>query len=210
MSEKMSITRALTEIKLLDSRITKKIQNGVFCDITQEKLNGKTLITKIKVGEFEERLKSSYQSVEDLIYRRNRIKSKILMSNSKTEVEICGKKYSVVQAIEKKDSIKYEKMLLNRLKQNYVDVKNNIDSNNTNINSQILTMLNQSLGTDTDLDEKAFDKISKPFLEANELKKVDPLNIEKKINDLEDYIDGFENEVDFVLAESNARTEIEI
>ena len=52
--------------------------------------------------------------------------------------------------------------------------------------------------------------ISKPILEANELKLVDPIQTEKKIDEMEENIDNFLNEVDFVLSESNAKNNIEI
>ena len=48
----------------------------------------------------------------DLISRRNKIKSAIIMSNAKTVVEVAGKQMTVAEAIDKKSSIEYEKELL--------------------------------------------------------------------------------------------------
>ena len=55
-----------------------------------------------------------------------------------------------------------------------------------------------------------YDAVAKPFLLNNEAKIVDPLDVKKLIETLEDGINAFEQEVDIALTESNARTEIEI
>ena len=49
----------------------------------------------------------------------------------------------------------------------------------------------------------------KPMRESGEYALVDPLSIEKKIADLDDYIKGFRSEVDAILQISNCNTYIE-
>jgi hypothetical protein len=52
--------------------------------------------------------------------------------------------------------------------------------------------------------------IAKPFLERNEAKLEDPLNLDSLIESLSQEILEFTSNVDYVLSESNALTQIEI
>ena len=102
---KISITEALNELKLYDSKILKAITNA--------KLVGAAKKFSDKVGvfkkeDFEDRAKASYQSVTDLIANRNALKSAIVKSNAITEVTVNGKTMTVAEAIERKNSIDYD------------------------------------------------------------------------------------------------------
>lgn len=101
--ESISITRALSELKLLDKRILKGIKDA---DFLSYEINKKNVL---KTFEPKEQL----QSVEDLIARRSTLKSKIMESNASTKVKIAGKEMLVIEAIEMKETIQYKKQLLN-------------------------------------------------------------------------------------------------
>lgn len=210
MTEKISITRALRELKLLDDRINKTIQETPFLDVFQGRRKDFAMMSKKTVSEFDEMVKSKYQSIKDLIDRRKKIKQAIMVSNAKTDVKIAGETYLVIEAIEKKQSIKYEKQLLQSLKQDREHVKKEVDKNTSTLNQQIETMINNSLGSDKKVDKDTYSQIANPVLEANEVKILDPIKIDREIEKLEKQIDDFEAEVDFVLSESNSKTEIEI
>jgi hypothetical protein len=210
--EKMTVTRALAELKLLDSRITKGIAySGSFVDVSQKKTeNGnKAIKSGMSKDEFEKRAVSNYTSINDLINRRNKIKSAILKSNANTKVVIGGKEYTVVEAIDQKSAIQYKKDLLSTMKNQLANILQEIDKSKTKVESQVETMLAQSLGSNKKVSDSDYDTIAKPFIEANELKLIDPLKLQDKIDMLDKEIDEFETEVDFVLSESNSRTEIE-
>lgn len=212
-TEKMTVTRALAELKLLDQRINKSIAgSGFLIDYTQNKTeNGtKVLKSQMNVTEYEKRVKGNYQSIIDLIDRRNKIKSAILKSNAVTLVKIGEKEYTVVEAIDQKNAIDYKKTLLSTMKNNLISVLRDIEVTKTKVESQVETMLTQNLGSNKKANESDYDIIAKPLIEASELKLVDPLKLQDKIDSLDKEIDKFLTEVDFVLSESNARTEIEI
>ena len=72
--EKMLVTKGLNELKLLDSRIHRKIHEGEFvgaAKVSAVNINGKT--TK---EAFKNNAKADYQSIMDLISRRNKIKKR--------------------------------------------------------------------------------------------------------------------------------------
>lgn len=210
MSEKISITRGLRELKLLDERILKTTDGLVFVDVFQGRNPNLVLATKKQKPEFESQVKEKLQSLKDLTRRRELIKSSIMKSNSETKVIIGGKEYFVIDAIEKKNSVKYDKILLEKMKKNYNAIKSQIEVNKLDLENKIEAMLNQSLGTEKKVTDETYKNIATPMLEANELKLVDPIGIEKEIERLDKEISDFEAEVDFVLSESNSRTEIEV
>lgn len=210
MAEKMTITRGLRELKLLDERITKTITEITFVDCFQGRVPNMALATRKQKTEFEAHTKEKMQSVKDLSDRRTKIKSAIMKSNSETTVKIAGKEYFVIDAIEKKAAIKYDKFLLKRMRENFTHIKKQMDENKADLEKRIESMINSTLGTEKKIDEKTYNQIANPVLDANELKIIDPIGIEKAIEKLDNEIAEFESEVDFTLSESNSKTEIEI
>ncbi len=210
-AKKITITRALAELKLLDSRILKKSSDLVVIDIYQ---NRKDLA--LRTGDtkdvFIEKAKSSLQSVKDLIERRKKIKSAILISNATVKVKIGDVEYAVIEAIERKISIKYDQNLLNKMRKQVVESKGEISNQAPKLDQDIKDMINKSLAGDqpTAEENKANEEMANRFLEANVLRLLDPCQVEKQIDELDEQIDTFLTEVDFVLSESNSRTEIEV
>ena len=205
----MTITKALAELKLLAKKISRATNESFFVDCYQRKYS-KTIFTKKDIKEYEEEVKSNYQSVVDLIEQRNKIKNAIIQSNSKTKIKIGKNTMTVIQAIERKQSIVFEKDLLSKMRRDLASVKTNMQENNTNIDNSIMEMLKANLGKDRIANKDDYDKIANPIREDNEVVIIDPLKLEKLILKLEQEIEEFENEVDFSLSESNAKTEINV
>lgn len=207
--EKITITRALNELKLLDSRINKKISSLQVVDSYQER-NKVAMTSRKEIGNFNENETANYQSIIDVIERRKKIKSAVLKANAENKVKIGNNDYTVIEAIERKISITYDENLLNQIKKNYVSLKNTIDTKRLECEQQVQDMLIQSLGTDKKNNSEDYKNIAVPFIEANELKMIDPLGAEELIKKTEEDIETFKSEVDFVLSESNAINTIEI
>jgi hypothetical protein len=71
-------------------------------------------------------------------------------------------------------------------------------------------LLEVNFGKDSKAKSEEIDAIPKPYLENNAPRFIDPLDVKKKIEELANEISKFEAEVDVVLSEANAKTEIEI
>lgn len=160
--------------------------------------------------DLERTVKSNFTSIKDLIKRRNEIKSKIVLSNATTEVEIAGVKYTVAEAIERKSSIEYEQQLLNKLKNTYKQIVNHVDQVNEDMNFRLDQHLETIFGRESKTSNQETDAVIKSFKEQNEAKLIDPINLKEKIELLEKEIEDFLTEVDHVLSVSNATTTIEI
>ena len=209
--EKMNIHRALAELKLLDSRINKEMR----IEFTTTKKASSEKVKKgiLTVEEFTNDVKSTYQSITDLIVRRNTIKSKIVKSNAETMVAISGKQMTVADAIEQKSAIELKKGLLQQLKKSYSTSEQEIVLSNNQLDRTVETMINNMVGAENknnkDVVENA-QNMAKQYYDNNKMVLVDPIGIAKTIQELEKEIDTFESEVDYVLSTSNAIVEIEV
>lgn len=206
---KISITEALNELKLYDSKILKAITNA--------KLVGAAKKSSDKVGvfkkeDFEDRAKASYQSVTDLIANRNALKSAIVKSNAITEVTVNGKTMTVAEAIERKNSIDYDETFLTEMKKQYVNATDTVTRENKKVDNKVDELLATLIGKDSskEISKESQEAIEKPYRAKNEYEFIDPIGLLDKIETLEAEIDGFKSEVDTRLAVANSITMIEI
>ncbi len=206
--EKMTIHRALSELKLIDARITKQISEIEPTGIFQK---GK-LINGYKTPEdFNTTAKSKMDSVNDLIKRKVTIKSAIVNSNSTTKVNVGGTEMSVADAITFKGVIAFKKQLIDKLNRSHKKSVADLTNNNGVVEKNVQILLEHTFGKEsTKADARDIEAIRKPYLENNEFHLADPLSVEKVIEAMEKEISTFESEVDAVLSESNAVTIIEI
>lgn len=210
MTETMTIHKALAELKIMDGRIKKEIQNGTYCAANKhsnEKISG------IPIEDFKKAVQGTYDKVTDLINRRKAIKKAVVLSNAKTTVKIADVEYTVAEAIEMKNhGIEFEAMLINAMNNQYemaqAEVKRQNENNLEQRADQYVTAIyGQKEGKTNSAD---IDKVRKDFLEANSYEIIDPINVPEKIEKLKNKIDNFMAEVDSALSVSNALTEITI
>jgi hypothetical protein len=206
---KINILRALNEVSTLNKKIEKAQQrNGSFLSFSI----GNTPPTGFKtVDEVIADINNRFQSINDLITRRSNLKSAIVASNAITMVTISGQTMTVAAAIEFKTSIQYRKSLLSVLVNNSSSINRKVEQHNERIEQQALQLAEQVLGSKAaKVAKDDIAAITEPFKKDRLAALIDPLNIMKVIDDMEDSINGFENEVDNILTESNATTEIEV
>ena len=204
---KMSITRALVELKVLGDRIKRAIQSVNPITVA----TGKNIPRGYKtVEEFNDKAKDSFASAIGLIKRRNEIKSALVKANAITEVVIADKTMTIAAAIERKNSIAFEKTLLSHLVTAHAQALRVQETTDLKCQENLQRLLESNFGKDSKAKPEEYDNISKPYLENNAPKLIDPLNIKEKIEKMEIDIANFLGEVDVALSEANAKTEIEV
>lgn len=205
---KMTLARALAEIKLLNSKIEKNIGR---LQLVATKTGKKDVIngSNEKVVDFNENAKSNYQSTLDLIKRRNFIKSKLTQANAITTISIGQDYYTIAEAIDRKNSIQIEKTLLDKMKSNLNLQIKNMNTANDKMEADINRMVETKMGADKSKAEDVAD-LKRIFRESDTTTLVDPLDLKVKIEDLEKSIENFELNIDFTLSEANAINYIEI
>lgn len=205
--EEISITRALAELKLLDSRISKKISECEFVFFSSKKnknnVNQDALVSNSK---------ASFQSVMDLIERRKNLKSAIILSNAVTTVKLSGEEMTVAEVIERKQLVEYYKQFLQKMKQNRELVSSQVERQNIQMETDLQKILEINFGKNTTGKTSSDDieNISKTYREHNKAEVLDGLNVNNKIKEIEEVINRYETESNFVLSESNAVTKIKI
>lgn len=205
---KMSLHRALAEIKLLEKRIAQGY-NGA--DFVTYQIGSEKPKRYASVEEFNQKAISSLQSVTDLIKRRNEIKSKLILVNATTTVKVGNTEMTIAEAIERKSSIEFDRGLLMELKRQLSLINNRIELEHQSMLNRLDQRITADLGSkDRKENAKEVEEITEAFLKRYQPNLVDPINIREKIAELEVAIDEFEANVDYVLSEVNATTFIEI
>lgn len=209
-TEKMTVHKALAELKLLDSRIEKAIAEGIYCVANKhsnDKING------IALDEYTKIMQGRYDKATDLINRRKAIKKAVVLSNAVTRVEVAGTEYTVAEAIEMKNhGVEFDKMLMEAMQKHYKMAQMQIKQENgkdleERADQYVTAIYGQKEGKTNTAD---IEKVKSDFLEANQYELVDPLHVLDKIEGLEKNINDFMAEVDSALSVSNALTEITI
>jgi len=205
---KMTIHRALAELKLIDARIEKAIEAMEPTGLTQ---SGRLVNQVYKQEEFEESVRAKFQSVNDLIERKTKIKSAIVRANGVTLVTINEKNMTIADAINFKYVVEYKKKLINTLEKRHRSMVAKMEMTNKQVEDNALKLAEAALQKDnvkiSDGDAVA---ITGPYIEKNQFHLIDPLKVEELVGKLRDEVNAFESEVDAVLSEINAVTIIEV
>lgn len=201
----ISIARALVELKTLDSRINKMTTNTQWIIFKTKNKNSNYL-----EEDFKKMTQSEFQSLNDLIARRDKLKNAIMKSNSVTEVELGGNVMTVSQAIEYKKTIEYKKKLLDTLKRQRQIVTIEYESHKQRVQNKIDENVKVICGKDSKPDESVIKSVSEGISKGDPIEIFDPLGLDKIIKEIETSIEDFTANVDYVLSESNALTTIEV
>ena len=202
----MTITEGLVELKLLGSRIEKELKDTQFVGTLPNDKKG----TEVEIN-FVEKAKASYQSITDLIKRRDAIKRAIVKANAVTTLAIGGVTMTIAEAIEKKESIAYSRRLLAKIKEDYAIARHAYDRSTENAKARLDQLLSTMLSKgDSANMADAVKAVTDSFMEKNGVTLCDPIKAEDEIARLEKQIDEFMANVDTALPIVNAKTEIDI
>jgi len=206
--QKMTIHRALSELKLIDSKIEKQINEIVPSGIYQK---GKLINNYVKEEDFSTSAKSKFYSVNDLIARKNAIKSAIVEANGVTKVKVSEKEMTIADAINFKAVVKFKKKLIETLKARQQQAVAQLNQQNTVVEQNVQRILEATFGKENvKAGKDDVESVRKPYMDANEFHLFDPLKVAEKVEAMEKEVGDFEMEVDAVLSEINAVTFIEV
>lgn len=209
VKETMTVHKALAELKVLDKRIMDAMSAATF---VANKKNNQEKVCGSTPSEFSNFAFSSYDKISDLIKRRNAIKDAVNVSNATTEVEINGNKYTVVEAIDKKNhGMMFYTVLRDTMAAQYARAKSEMEKQNSQLQQKAEQFVTGLMGNkETASKNEDYDASVKTYIKSNTVEMIDPLGLEKKIAELDDMINAFMPEVDASLSVSNALTTITI
>lgn len=210
---KMSITRALVELKNLDNKIKQAIQGVHFIGVTTGKDNNKKVFIPSgnDVASAQQLIQGNFDKATQLIANRQKIKAAVVKSNAVTEVKLAGKLLTVAEAIETKTSLPYKELLLTTLVQQANSANAHVTNINNKMNEDIDKALQVVYGNEKGkVQSEMYEQVAEPQRKQKEGAILDPAKIDLKIKSLQEEIQTIKSELDFVLAEINAKTEIEV
>lgn len=204
----MSVTRALTTLKGLNEKINEAIINGTFVSV----LSG-TNRTPANIDAAKSKVQASHDSLKGLIDRRIAIKDAIVKSNAETMVDFRGAKITVASAIEQRDQlVTVMKSYLARMVAQYNEVTSEQTRAVSVVNANVARAEQTIYGKETASAERQseLDTMRKAQERQYGVDLIDPVQIEKKIAETRALITDLDVELDALLSESNARTNVEI
>lgn len=199
----MSITQGLAELKLLDKRLSKYLSHFKWADVS-------TNASHVDAEKLKKTANAEYQSYLDLVKRRDTIKRGIVLSNAKTRVKVGSWEGTVAEAIEHKSSIQYQRNLLDSMKAQLTTARELYETQKAGLDNRLERLLQSELGKDVKTNPETFTALTNSFRENNKVELVDPLDLSVKIASLEEEVDAFETNVDWVLSEANGCTMINL
>ena len=219
MSEKMLVTQALDERDLLVKKINEKIVKARFVDIiknNEEKVMG----DRVSKEDFAKAAESTYQQINDLISRFEKIDAAIVDSNAKTILETSYGKLTVAGAISLRNRLRgvgsygedadFEGQLQERM-ENALSMKlDMVESKNKQLQYTAESMRLSILGKDSKVKDDKPLEVVEAYVRENTTELVDPLDIKNKITELKDKRMNLLRELDTQIKVSNATTFIEI
>jgi predicted nuclease with TOPRIM domain len=199
----MSITQALAELKLL----RKRLDSGLY-GVEWVKVSTKT--QPVNTEKFMTAAKGSLQSYTDLYDRYVALKTAIVRANADTRVKVGSWEGSIADAIECKRSIDLKKRLLDTMREQLVDVRAQYDQEQARLTERLERLLVSELGKDVRTNPETITALSTTFRANNPIEFIDPLDLANRVKVLEQEIDSFETNIDWVLSEANGRTMINL
>lgn len=206
--EKMTVHKALAELKTLDDRINSEITGSIF--VKANRHNNMKIFGK-SVEDFRADTTSSLQSVMALIERRNAMKRAVVLSNAVTKVEIGGVEYTVAEAIEiNNHGMENWIDFRDFLRDQYSSVKRMVESENgEKLANACENYIQTMFGSKDKINNPDIETARKMYIDSHSYDIVTGFNIEEIISALTKKIDDFKAEIDSALSVSNALTIIE-
>ena len=219
MSEKMLVTQALDERDLLVKKIADKIEKASFVD-TVKPNEEKVYAKKISKEEYAKEAEAAYQQIVDLIDRFQKLDAAIVDSNAKTEIATSYGTFTVAGAISLRSRLRgmgaydgeadFEGKLHDKLRYEYSERVRFCDMKNSQLQSTAEGMRLSILGKDSKTkDDKPLGVVD-AYVKENTTELVDPLDVKKKLEALEEKRNTLLTELDTQIKVSNATTFIEV
>ena len=221
---KYTLHRALALKKSTEDRIIAEISNATFIEIKQGKKNK---INGIPVEEVKKRILESYQKICQLISNYSKIKNAILRSNAGlthdttailNTVKVCDKEYTIAELISASDEIYGNRKhpnafwaeLLTKMKRDYSEAIRRVERQHEKVEQDIKEYLSKAAASDKGMTNEEISKRSNLFHEDGDYTLIDPLDLKKTIDRLDNKIKNFRIEADATLSEQNAVNMIDV
>lgn len=219
MEKKMLVTQALDQRDLLVKKICDKIRKASFTE-TKKHNEEKVMERRVTQKEFEKEARSSYQQIIDLIHWYDKVDQAILRSNAETIIETSYGTMSIANVLALRSRLNcsnaydsdsnFEGNLMMKLQEELNEKIRVMEQKNKGLQNTAETMRLSILGKDTKTKDETPLKVVDVYVQENTTELIDPLNVRKKIDELNERRETILNELDTKIKVSNATTFVEI
>lgn len=219
MEKKMLVTQALDQRDLLVKKICDKIRKASFTE-TKKHNEEKVMERRVTQKEFEKEARSFYQQIIDLIHWYDKVDQAILRSNAETIIETSYGTMSIANALALRSRLNcsnaydsdsnFEGNLMMKLQEELNEKIRVMEQKNKGLQNTAETMRLSILGKDTKTKDETPLKVVDVYVQENTTELIDPLNVRKKIDELNERRETILNELDTKIKVSNATTFVEI
>ena len=217
MSESMLVTQALDERDLLVKKINEKIVKIKLVD-TKKHNEEKTVNERVTVDEFTKTAQAAWQQITDLIERYRRLDAAIVASNAATLIETAQGNMTIAAAIALRSRLRrdgiygekgaFEDSLIEQAQRQYLQSVTTAENRNKLLENKADDMRMAILGRDAKTKDDAPLEVVTAFIQANTTEVIDPLGVEKKVQEMQERLDTLSSELDTKIKVSNATTMI--
>lgn len=201
-----TLTRALVEIKLYDSKIEKAIKELVSVSY---KVNEIIPEYRMVENDFLKVYTAQMQKISDLRANKSALKNALMKANAETKVLIADKEYTILQALNKKSDIYLDNMLVNTLQTQLKSAIAKVNTINEKIESDIERTINAKSSSSSNQSKEYIQQVRDGY-KSQIPALVNDSVVEELIQTKTVEIENFLAEVDFVLSEVNATTTIKV
>ena len=218
MSEKMLVTQALDERDLLVKKIGDKISKIKLVDV-KKRNEEKTAESRVTPEEFDSTASAAYQQIMDLIDRFQRVDAAIVASNAANTVSTSYGDFTVAGAIALRNRLNrngiygnegaFELLLTAQMERQYQTAVQAAEFKNKGLENQAESMRLSILGKDSKVKDTKPLEVVDAYIRENTTEVIDPLESQKKVQELKEKVDTLLSELDTQIKVSNATTMIE-
>ena len=187
--------------------------------IQKKRNEEKTSEVRVTTEEFSTSASAAYQQIMDYIDRFQRIDAALVASNAATKINTSHGVFSVAGAIALKNRLRksgiydekgaFENLLIDQMKYQYQEAVQIAEFKNKNLESQAENMRLSILGKDSKVkDDKPLEVVN-TYIQENTTEIIDPLDCQKRLEELQDNTAALLTELDTQIKVSNATTTIE-
>ena len=213
------VINALNERDLLRDRIFQQIGKMRFVDYKKQ-CEERTAEMLMEEKAFCEKVKSDFQSFQDLIRNYDEIDAAIVASNANMEITTSYGIFTVAGAIALRSRLRgagaygvdadFEGRLQKKLSSEYNERVQFCDRKNSQLQSTAEEMRLSILGKDSKTKDEKPLGVVEAYVKENTTELVDPLDVKKKMEALEEKRNTLLTELDTQIKVSNATTFIEV
>lgn len=229
---KMTVRKANADRKLIDSQLG-NISKQIACDelmLIGIYQSNKPIINLMTPKEYEEKIKSSWQRINDLLLRREKLNAAVMRvfggfnntEEPRVWVEVPKfegfdkpmssiQKITIAQAIARKNYFKTPIMdLINRIQAQARRVSDQYDKWCEKADKDFKTQINSQFGPESSQTAKQRIEYADSIRGQYTVNKIDPLNIAHKTEEIRIQVLDYINTIDSILSKATETFEVEI